>query len=101
MTIWVGVPDDPYIDDKRQLHNVDLQFPIAPPWYGAVFIDSGLVADSLLGLGAADFRHGVGIAPLQIRLPIGDISVSWAWPLDPQVGDARIGRLHVNVGLMF
>ena len=25
MTIWVGVPDDPYIDDKRQLHNVDLQ----------------------------------------------------------------------------
>jgi outer membrane protein insertion porin family len=85
----------------RVLHNVDLQFPIAPPWYGAVFIDSGVVADSLLGLGAADFRHGVGIAPLQIRLPIGDISVSWAWPLDPQIGDARIGRLHVNVGLMF
>ena len=25
MTIWVGVPDDPYIDDKRQLTNVDLQ----------------------------------------------------------------------------
>src|SRR5436190_1436577 len=25
VTIWVGVPDDPYIDDKRQLHNVDLQ----------------------------------------------------------------------------
>ena len=21
----MGVPDDPYIDDKRQLHNVDLQ----------------------------------------------------------------------------
>jgi outer membrane protein insertion porin family len=85
----------------RVLHNVDLQFPIAPPWYGAVFIDSGLVADSLLGLRVADFRHGVGISPLQIRLPIGDISVSWGWPLDPQVGDARIGRLHVNVGLMF
>ena len=25
IAIWVGVPDDPYIDDKRQLHNVDLQ----------------------------------------------------------------------------
>jgi len=23
--IWVGVPDDPYIDDKRQLTNVDVQ----------------------------------------------------------------------------
>lgn len=25
ITIWVGVPDDPYIDDKRQLTNVDIQ----------------------------------------------------------------------------
>jgi outer membrane protein assembly factor BamA len=85
----------------RVLHNVDLQFPIMPPWYGAVFIDSGVVADSWLGLGASDFRHGAGISPFQLKLPIGDISVSWAWPLDPQPGDARIGRLHINVGLMF
>jgi hypothetical protein len=25
VTIWVGVPDDPYYDDKRQLTNVDVQ----------------------------------------------------------------------------
>jgi hypothetical protein len=25
ITVWVGVPDDPYIDDKRQLTNVDIQ----------------------------------------------------------------------------
>jgi hypothetical protein len=25
ITIWVGVPDDPYIEDKRQLTNVDVQ----------------------------------------------------------------------------
>jgi hypothetical protein len=25
VTIWVGIPDDPYIDDKRQLTNVDIQ----------------------------------------------------------------------------
>ena len=25
VTIWVGVPDDAYIDDKRLLRNVDLQ----------------------------------------------------------------------------
>lgn len=85
----------------RILHNVDLQFPILRPWYGAVFVDSGVVADSVLGLGAARFRHGVGISPLLVKLPIGDISLSWAWPLDPEPGDARIGRLHFNVGLMF
>ena len=25
MTVWVGVPDDPYIDDKTQLTTVDVQ----------------------------------------------------------------------------
>jgi outer membrane protein insertion porin family len=85
----------------RILHNVDLQFPILPPWYGAVFIDSGVIADSLRGLGATQFRHGAGISPLLIKLPVGDISVSWGWPLDPQPGDSVTGRLHINVGLMF
>ncbi|MGZ4333236.1 MAG: hypothetical protein ACXVRJ_03065 [Gaiellaceae bacterium] len=25
VTVWVGVPDDPYIDDKTQLRTVDIQ----------------------------------------------------------------------------
>ena len=25
ITVWVGVPDDPYIDDKTQLTTVDIQ----------------------------------------------------------------------------
>jgi outer membrane protein insertion porin family len=85
----------------RILQNIDLQFPIAPPWYGAVFMDNGVVADSLDGLSIRRFRHGVGISPLLIRLPIGDVSLAWGWPLDPGPGDTRIGVLHVNVGLMF
>ncbi len=49
----------------------------------------------------SQFRHGVGVSPLLIRLPIGDVSFAWAWPLDPGPGDTRIGVFHVNVGLMF
>ncbi len=85
----------------RILQNIDLQFPISPPWYGSVFLDNGVVADSLDGLTAARFRHGIGVAPLVIRLPIGDISLGWAWPLDPGPGDTKIGVFLVNVGLMF
>jgi outer membrane protein assembly complex protein YaeT len=85
----------------RILQNIDLQFPIIPPWYGSVFMDNGVVADSLYGLHLTQFRHGVGVAPLIIRLPIGDVSLGWGWPLDPGPGDTRIGVLHVNVGLMF
>ncbi|HTB59419.1 MAG TPA: POTRA domain-containing protein [Polyangia bacterium] len=85
----------------RVLQNIDLQFPIMPPWYGSVFMDNGVVADSFSGLGLSQFRHGVGVSPLLIRLPIGDVSLAWGWPLDPGPGDTRIGVLHVNVGLMF
>ena len=66
-----------------------------------VHYDNGVVADSFVGLRASDFRHGAGIAPLVFKLPIGDISIAWGWPLDPRPGDSRIGRLHLNVGLMF
>jgi outer membrane protein insertion porin family len=85
----------------RILQNIDLLFPISPPWYGSVFIDNGVVADSLDGLSARAFRHGAGVSPLLIRLPIGDISLAWAWPLDPGPGDTKIGVFHVNVGLLF
>ena len=96
-----GVEYHPLGGNLRILQNIDLQFPIIPPWYGSVFMDNGVVADSLLGLGLSQFRHGVGVSPLLIRLPIGDVSLAWGWPLDPGPGDTRIGVLHVNVGLMF
>jgi outer membrane protein insertion porin family len=85
----------------RILQNIDLLFPISPPWYGSVFIDNGVVADSLDGLSARAFRHGVGVSPLLVRLPIGDVSLAWGWPLDPGPGDTKIGVFHVNVGLLF
>ncbi len=99
--LTVVVQYRPLGGSMRVLHNVDLQFRIAGAWYASVFVDSGVVADSLDGLRAVDFRHGAGIAPLVFKLPIGDISMAYAWPLDPEPGDPRIGRLHLNVGLMF
>jgi len=85
----------------RIISNVDLQVEISGPWHGAIFWDSGVLQDSLESIGPKRFRHGVGFSPLLVKLPIGDLSVSWAWPLNPRVGDSRTGRLHFNVGLMF
>jgi outer membrane protein insertion porin family len=97
----VGVEYRPIGGNLRILQNIDLQFPISPPWYGSVFMDNGVVADSLQGLTPSLFRHGVGISPFLLRLPIGDLSFAWGWPLDPRPGDTRIGVFHVNVGLLF
>ncbi len=84
----------------RILQNIDLQFPIAPPLYGAVFWDSGMVGYSLDNLSVADFRHGIGFSPLVIKLPVGDLSLSFAIPLNRHPGDDT-WRTHFNVGLMF
>jgi outer membrane protein insertion porin family len=97
----VGVEYRPIGGNLRILQNIDLQFPISPPWYGSVFMDNGVVADSLQGLTPSQFRHGIGVSPFLLRLPIGDLSFAWAWPLDPRPGDTRIGVFHVNVGLLF
>jgi outer membrane protein insertion porin family len=84
----------------RILQNIDLQFPLSPPLYGSIFLDSGVVAYSLDEMFASDFRHGVGFSPLLIKLPVGDLSLSFAIPLNRQPGDDT-WRTHFNVGLMF
>jgi outer membrane protein insertion porin family len=84
----------------RMLQNIDLQFPLSPPLYGSVFLDSGMVAYSLGSVSATDFRHGVGVSPVLVKLPVGDISLSFAIPLNRRPGDDT-WRTHFNVGLMF
>jgi outer membrane protein assembly factor BamA len=103
-TIYVpsafAVQYQPVGGNLRLIQNIDLQFPIARPWYGSVFLDSGVVAFSFDGLAASNFRHGLGFAPFVFKLPIGDVSLAFAIPLNPKPGDSS-WRFHVNVGLMF
>jgi outer membrane protein insertion porin family len=103
-TIYVpsafAVQHQPVGGNLRIIQNIDLQFPIVRPWYASVFLDSGVVAFSFDGLAASDFRHGLGVAPFVFKLPIGDLSLAAAIPLNPKPGDSS-WRFHVNVGLMF
>ena len=95
-----GFRPQPVGGNLRIVQNIELQFPIARPWYGSVFLDSGVVAFSFDGLSASDFRHGLGLAPFVFKLPIGDLSLAFAIPLNPKPGDSS-WRFHLNVGLMF
>lgn len=84
----------------RILQNIDLQFPISAPLYGSIFFDSGMIGYYPGNIRATDFRHGIGFSPLIIKLPVGDISLSFAIPLNRHPGDDT-WRTHFNVGLMF
>ena len=33
--------------------------------------------------------------------PAGSLSLEWAIPLDPKLGDNPLGRVHLNVGFLF
>lgn len=95
-----GARFQPVGGNLRIVQNIDLQFPILRPWYGSVFLDSGAVAFSFDGLSATNFRHGLGFAPFVFKLPIGDLSLAFAIPLNRKPGDSS-WRFHLNVGLMF
>jgi outer membrane translocation and assembly module TamA len=95
-----GVRFQPVGGNLRIVQNIELQVPVVRPWYASVFLDSGVVAFSFDELSASDFRHGVGFAPFVFKLPIGDLSLAFAIPLNPKPGDSS-WRFHLNVGLMF
>lgn len=89
----------------RFIHNLDVQFSVwrvgGSPVSSGIFLDTGLVTNSLEGLDIRDLRHSLGIALVRWNPPFGAISVEWAMPLDPQLGDNPRGRWHFNFGLPF
>ena len=67
-----------------------------------LWVRGELLLMTAIGVASGVVYTALGLpSPLLLKLPIGDISLSWAWPLDPTDGDSRTGRLHFNVGLMF
>ncbi|MBW2731644.1 MAG: BamA/TamA family outer membrane protein [Deltaproteobacteria bacterium] len=90
----------------RLLTNIELVFPlwklklIGFPLLGAVFLDNGVVLNSLEDSHWEDFRHSLGVA-IRLNTWVGFLSLEYAWPLDPELGDPRGGRLHFNFGFIF
>lgn len=92
----------------RFIHNLDVQFtvwdkgPILEfPWASAVFVDTGIVTNSLDDVGITDLRHSLGIAFWRMLTPFGGFSFEWAVPLDQALGDNPRGRFHFNLGFVF
>ncbi|HUS67100.1 MAG TPA: BamA/TamA family outer membrane protein, partial [Kofleriaceae bacterium] len=91
----------------RFIHNFDLQAIVwddslvSVPIASAIFVDTGIVTNSLVGFKVRQLRHSVGIALARIIAPFGSFSIEYAVPLDPQLGDDPRGRTHINFGFLF
>ncbi len=91
----------------RLIHNIDLQlevwkdplagFPIA----SALFLDTGMVTNSLVGLDVSALSFGAGVALVRWVSPVGSFSIEYAIPLNVKIGDNPRGRFHLNLGVLF
>ncbi|HET6611158.1 MAG TPA: POTRA domain-containing protein [Kofleriaceae bacterium] len=86
----------------RLMHTLDLELKVweikSIPVASGIFLDTGLVTNSLDGFEITDLRHSIGVALFRIVSPVGSLSLEWAIPLDPQIGDNPRGRFHINIG---
>ncbi len=97
----------PACGNIRMIHNLDLQlevwkdpfagFPIA----SALFLDTGMITNSLVGLRSDVLRFGAGLALLRWVSPVGSFSIEYAIPLSVKIGDNPRGRFHLNLGVLF
>ena len=85
----------------RFIHNVDLQLRVSTYLATAVFLDTGLITNSLQHFEPHQLRHALGLSFLRLTTPFAALSFEYAIPLDPAVGDNPLGRFHFNVGFLF
>lgn len=91
----------------RLIQNIDLQIEVwDDPWLGfpiasALFLDTGAIKNSLIGVERGDLSYGAGVALVRWVLPVGSLSIEYAVPLTIKTGDNPRGRFHVNLGVLF
>jgi outer membrane protein insertion porin family len=87
----------------RIIHRFDFQLRVwdAIGFASGLFLDSGTITNSLAGFGWDRIRQAIGVAFLRWISSAGVISVEYAVPLQPKLGDDPTGRFHLNFGFAF
>jgi outer membrane protein assembly factor BamA len=81
----------------RAVGSLDGQLLLVDRWLAtALFIDAGMVRNRWNGIERRDIRPGAGAA-LRILTPFGTITVEYAFPLFPHLGDDPSGRIHFGL----
>ena len=66
----------------------------------ALFTDAGMVTNTWSAVNRRSIRPSAGMA-LRWLLPIGALSIEYALPLAPRLGDNPRGRFHLAVALRY
>lgn len=84
----------------RAIASADVQVRIYGPLASALFVDAGVVTNDWRAAAVGDIRPGAGTAA-RVILPFGAISLEYAVPLRPKLGDDPRGRIHFGFAMRF
>ncbi len=84
----------------RAIASVDAQLRITGPLAAAMFSDAGIVTNDWRAADTGDIRPGAGMA-VRVILPFGAVSLEYAVPLRPRLGDDPRGRIHFGFAMRF
>jgi outer membrane protein assembly factor BamA len=87
----------------RALLSVDMQVRVwhlsGIPVATGIFCDSGLVTNAWSAVTPRDIRPAIGVSLFRLLAPFGAISIDYAVPIAPRLGDNPLGFWAVSVAL--
>lgn len=95
-----SVNKDPIGGEAMALFNVEYTVPFLDFLKGAVFFDTGNVWNQVDEFAKKGFKLGTG-AGVRIKTPFGPVKLDYGFPLNPDRGEHKTGRIHFSASRAF
>ncbi|MCM8811471.1 MAG: outer membrane protein assembly factor BamA [Candidatus Omnitrophica bacterium] len=94
------VTNDPVGGEALAVFNAEYTVPFADFLKGAIFYDVGNVWADMEDFGSEGFKSGAG-AGVRVKTPFGPVKLDYGFPINPDKGERKTGRVHFSASRSF
>jgi len=91
---------DPVGGEGVAVFNAEYTVPVVDFLKAAAFFDTGNVYSRIGEFGQEGLKSGAG-AGVRIKTPFGPVKLDYGWPINPDDGERKTGRLHFSASRSF